>query len=218
MRYLDDQGRLQEVRTPQDWQRRRREILQGMQLAMGTLPDRAHLPPLDMRVTARAKGDGFTRLSISYALGSGSVGRRVPAYLLIPDSTSDKRFPAMLALHQTTPTGKAEVIGLGKPNMAYGLELARRGYVVLCPDYPSFGDYACDFSDPAFASGTMLGIAGHMRSGSAAIPSAGRSRSYRRHRPLAGRAQRHVPGGVRSAHQSRRRKLRLDPLCRLLRR
>ena len=47
--------------------------------------------------------------------------------------------------------------------MAYGLELARRGYVVLCPDYPSFGDYPCDFKDPAYVSGTMLGIFGHMR-------------------------------------------------------
>lgn len=164
MSYVDDQGRQHPVETPNDWQHRRREILEGMQLVMGKLPDRAHLPPLDMKVLERVKGDGFERLSITYVLGAGRDDRRVPAYLLIPDSaTSGKRLPAILALHQTTPIGKAEVIGMGKPNMVYGLELARRGYVVLCPDYPSFGDYACDFSDPAFVSGTMLGIAGHMR-------------------------------------------------------
>ena len=131
---------------------------------MGKLPDQSHLPPLDMQTMERVKGEGFTRIAISYALGCGREGRRIPAYLLIPnDASTTNRLPAMLALHQTTPMGKAEVIGLGKANLAYGLELARRGYVVLCPDYPSFGGYACDFSDPAFASGTMLGIAGHMR-------------------------------------------------------
>jgi pimeloyl-ACP methyl ester carboxylesterase len=164
MSYLDGHGLEQSVLTPADWARRRREILDGMQEAMGRLPDRSHLPPLEMQVKERAKGDGFARLSISYVLGSGRAGQRVPAFLLIPDAAPNgKRLPAMLALHQTTPMGKAEVVGLGKPNMAYGAELARRGYVVLCPDYPSFGDYACDFSDPAFVSGTMLGIAGHMR-------------------------------------------------------
>lgn len=164
MSYLDEQGDEHPVKTPAAWGRRRSEILDGMQLAMGKLPDRSHLPPLDMKVTAKVKGDGFTRLTLSYVLDAGHEEQRIPAYLLIPEPVpSGKRSPAMLALHQTTPIAKAEVIGLGKPNMAYGLELARRGYVVLCPDYPSFGEYACDFSDPAFVSGTMLGIAGHMR-------------------------------------------------------
>jgi dienelactone hydrolase len=162
--FRDDQGREQPVRTKEDWEHRRGEILDGMQEAMGKLPDRSRLPPLEMQIKERVKGDGFERLSISYALGSGRAGQRLPAFLLIPDRDANgKRLPAMLALHQTTPMGKAEAVGLGKPNMAYGAELARRGNVVLCPDYPSFGDYACDFSDPAFVSGTMLGIAGHMR-------------------------------------------------------
>ena len=164
MSYVDEHGLECSVRTPADWHRRRQQILNGMQEAMGKLPDRSHLPPLEMQVKERAEGDGFERLAISYVLGSGRAGQRVPAFLLIPDAAAHgKHLPAMLALHQTTPMGKAEVAGLGKPNMAYGAELARRGYVVLCPDYPSFGDYACDFSDPAFVSGTMLGIAGHMR-------------------------------------------------------
>ena len=46
---------------------------------------------------------------------------------------------------------------------AYGRELAKRGYVVLAPDYPSFGDYPYDFSADAYASGTMKGIFNHMR-------------------------------------------------------
>lgn len=158
------QGGEQPVRSKEDWQRRRRQILDGMQAAMGKLPDRSHLPPLDMQIKERVKGEGFARLAISYALGAGRAGRRVPAYLLVPDKASaQNRLPAMLALHPTSPIGKGEVVGLGQPHSRYGIELAQRGYVVLCPDYPSFGDYSCDFSDPAFVSGTMIGIAGHMR-------------------------------------------------------
>jgi dienelactone hydrolase len=161
--YLDAQGREHPVKTPKDWAIRRKEVLEGMQAAMGPLPDRSDLPPIDMKVTAEVKGDGFKRLTISYALGAGRGERRVPAYLFLPDASAGKRLPAIIALHPTSTIGKGEAAGLGKPHGRYGIELAQRGYVVLCPDYPSFGDYACDFSDPAFASGTMLGIAGHMR-------------------------------------------------------
>lgn len=164
MNYLDAQGHPHPVKTPEDWAIRRKQILEGMEAAMGPLPDRNHLPPLDMKVTGEVKGEGFKRLTISYALGAGRGERRVPAYLFIPDATAaGKRLPAILALHPTSKIGKGEAAGLGQEHGRYGIELAQRGYVVLCPDYPSFGDYACDFSDPAFASGTMLGIAGHMR-------------------------------------------------------
>jgi dienelactone hydrolase len=164
LNYLDAQGHEHPVRTPEDWAIRRKEILEGMQAAMGPLPDRSHLPPPDMKVTSEVKGEGFKRLTISYVLGAGRGERRVPAYLLIPDAAvAGKRLPAIIALHPTSKIGKGECAGLGQPHGRYGIELAQRGDVVLCPDYPSFGDYACDFSDPAFASGTMLGIAGHMR-------------------------------------------------------
>jgi hypothetical protein len=74
-------------------------------------------------------------------------GDRVPAYLFLPAApTPGRRGPAMLALHQTTGIGKGEPAGLGgRPNLHYALELAQRGYVVLAPDYPSFGDYQYDF-------------------------------------------------------------------------
>ena len=162
LHFTDDQGRKQPVQTAADWTHRSEQILIGMQAAMGSLPDRAHLPPLDMKITDQTTADGVRRLTISYRLGVGE--RRVRAYLIIPAGPADQaKRPAIIALHPTSKIGKAEVVGLGKENNRYGLELAQRAYIVLCPDYPSFGDYACDFSDPAFVSGTMLGIAGHMR-------------------------------------------------------
>jgi pimeloyl-ACP methyl ester carboxylesterase len=49
-------------------------------------------------------------------------------------------------------------------NRAVARELAERGYVVLAPDYPSFGDQSAhDFDRDGFESGTMLGIWNHIR-------------------------------------------------------
>jgi pimeloyl-ACP methyl ester carboxylesterase len=75
---------------------------------------------------------------------------------------------AMLVLHQTSPQGKLNVgPETNKPNLASAAELVRRGYVVLAPDYPSFGDYKFDFAAMyargKFGSGTMKGIFNHVR-------------------------------------------------------
>jgi dienelactone hydrolase len=162
MAYHDEQGREIPVRTPEDWERRRREILAGFQAAAGALPSRANLPALDIQITQELKLDGIVRQTILFTTQKDA--KRVPAYLFIPTAvTPAEKLPAIVALHPTSTLGKAEIAGAGKPNREYGLELARRGYVVICPDYPSFGDYPCDFSDPQYTSGTMLGIFNHMR-------------------------------------------------------
>lgn len=158
--YRDSQGRDQPVKTVADWAIRRRQVVQGLEAAMGPLPDRANLPPLDVQITERNEGDGFTRLKLSYASGEGD---RVPAYLFLPQDLPG-RCAAILALHQTTPLGKREPAGLGgAANMHYGVELAHRGYVVLAPDYPSLGEYSYDFRRSKYASGSMKGIVNHMR-------------------------------------------------------
>jgi pimeloyl-ACP methyl ester carboxylesterase len=160
--YSTPEGQERPVRTVEDWAIRRRQILAGMELAMGQLPDRSKLTPLDVKVIERVERDSFVRLSITYLAEESD---RVPAYLLLPkDRPAGRRVPAILALHQTTPLGKKEVAGEGgNPNLAYAKELARRGYVVLAPDYPSFGDYPYDFRKSKYASGTMKGIFNHMR-------------------------------------------------------
>ena len=160
--YIDEKGNEQPVRTPNDWEHRRQHILLGMQDAMGKLPDRTQLPALDVRELERFGGDGYTRLKISFVAEEGD---RVPAYLYIPTPRkSHQRLPAILALHPTSLVGKGVVAGLStKPNRSYALELAKRGYVVIAPDYPSFGDYSYDFDVDNYISGTMKGIFNHMR-------------------------------------------------------
>jgi pimeloyl-ACP methyl ester carboxylesterase len=159
--YRDEDGRMLEVRTVRDWERRREDILRGMQEAMGKLPDRRNLPALDLKIGETMPSEKFTRLTISFVVDREE---RIPAILFLPKMQPEaKKLPGILALHQTAKLGKRETEGEGKPNMTYGLELTGRGYVVLCPDYPSFGDYPCDFKDPRFASGTIKGIFNHMR-------------------------------------------------------
>jgi hypothetical protein len=157
--YRDAGGAQHPVRGPADWAIRRGHILRGMEAAMGPLPDRSRRGPPEWNVAERVAGDGFMRLKVWYA---AEPGDRVPAYLLLPAAPpghlAAERRPAMLALHQTTAIGKGEVVGLGG-----GRELAQRGYVVLAPDYPSFGDYAYDFHNRRYVSGSMKGIFNHMR-------------------------------------------------------
>jgi putative membrane-bound dehydrogenase-like protein len=163
--YRDADGRERPVTTREDWLTRRKHILAGMEQAMGPLPDLSKPPPLDVRVDEKStfQGEGYTRLSLTYAAEEGD---RVPAYLYLPAGRPhDELRPGILALHPTGPAGKGIVDGAGPlPNRGYGKELAQRGYVVLAPDYPSFGDYKeYNFLADRYVSGTMKGIVNHMR-------------------------------------------------------
>ena len=163
LEYIGENGKLKPVETPADWQQRRKQILEGMQLAMGELPDRNNSVDLDIKIIDEVKGKGFIRQSITFA---SEPGDRIPALLYIPTNVKkNKKMPAMLALHPTGPKGKLIVAGEGPlDNRQYGLELAQRGYVVICPDFLSFGDYAdYDFEADNYVSGTMKGIFNHMR-------------------------------------------------------
>jgi len=129
LEYTSD-GELKTVTTPEDWSKRRKQILEGMQLAMGDLPDRSNLVDLDIKVLNEIQGNGFIRKSITFASESGD---RIPALLYLPSGyKKEKKLPAMLALHPTGPLGKLIVAGEGPlDNRQYGLELAQRGYVVF---------------------------------------------------------------------------------------
>jgi dienelactone hydrolase len=72
-------------------------------------------------------------------------GERIDAWLLRPRADPPAGgWPAILALHQHKGQfylGKSEPAGLSADTgQHYGLELCRRGYVVLCPDHLCFED------------------------------------------------------------------------------
>lgn len=155
------------IKVPEDiagpGRKERQQILRNMEKVMGKLPKRYNLPPLDIRVSDSLKKDTYTRYTINFTVAESE---RVPAYLYIPfQKGTPERLPAMLVLHGTDPLGKGVVDGQGdKPNRAYARELAQRGYVVIAPDYPSFGDMKDhNFETDRYKSATMQGIFNHMR-------------------------------------------------------
>jgi dienelactone hydrolase len=114
---------------------RRDAILQRL----GRFPDRVRLAAAFG--PARDMGD-HTRTLVSYDV---EAGERIDAWLLRPRGESPPGgWPAILALHQHAGQyylGKAEPAGLSADSMYhYGLDMCRRGYVVLCPDHLCFED------------------------------------------------------------------------------
>ena len=160
--FLDARGAKHTISTIADWETRRAHILANMQLAMGPLPDRKHLPPLEMRQLDNVMLGSVSRRKIEYVTEPGYSLR---AYLFIPQSQDVRKMPAILSLHQTVKIGKEEPAGLGgNPNLHYALHLAQRGYVTLAPDYPSFGEREYDFeANRGYVSGTMKAICDNMR-------------------------------------------------------
>ena len=157
--YKDAGGNEKTVKSAKDWNKRRNQILEGMQQVMGPLPDVSKKVPLDLQIIEETQIDGVRRIKISFATEKND---RVPAYLLIPLAIKG-RVPGILCLHQTIKIGKEEPAGLGgSPNLNYALELAKRGYVTLAPDYPNFGEYSFDPYKNGYLSATMKGIWNHM--------------------------------------------------------
>lgn len=161
--YVDDSGEVRPVTSIDEWSRRREQIIDGMEAAMGPLPSREDLPALDVEVKETFETDEYVRQTISFV---SEPGDRTPAFLYIPRGASaEDRRPGIIALHPTGEPGKQIVDGLpDRPNRGYAAELAARGYVVIAPDYMPYGDYAgYDFESDRYESGSMKGIWNHMR-------------------------------------------------------
>jgi predicted esterase len=164
MHYRDSSGSLKPVKTKADWNIKRSQIIEGMELAMGKLPDRSNLPPFDMQVTEKKKFGNYTRMTVNFVAAENEA--RVTAYLYVPDMNGkEKKRPAMVVLHGTGDAGKKLVdVENAAANRGQASELASRGYVVIAPDYPSMGeqkDY--DFANDRYESGTMKSVFNTMR-------------------------------------------------------
>src|SRR6476620_4334887 len=64
--YLDSHGEKRPVTTPEEWAIKRKQILEGMQKAMGSLPGLSGLPPMDIAINERLKQHNYTRTAINY--------------------------------------------------------------------------------------------------------------------------------------------------------
>ena len=130
---------------------------------MGRLPTSEKRCPLDAQITEEVDCGDYVRRSVSYHSEPGS---RVPAFLLIPKRALKEGTisPAVLALHQTHSAGQKVVVGLGNStNDEYGVELVRRGFVVLAPPYTMLANYWPDLKAQGYQSGTMKSIWDNIR-------------------------------------------------------
>ncbi|MCC6484920.1 MAG: alpha/beta fold hydrolase [Armatimonadetes bacterium] len=106
-------------------------------------------------ILALQKFDGELEVEVKSQESDGAISRKLicirvgeaewmGAYLLEPDVGKPVKRPGILAIHQhggDFSLGKSEPAGLSA-NRAfhYGLDLAKRGFVVLCPDLLAFED------------------------------------------------------------------------------
>lgn len=137
-------------------------IRDRMEAVMGPLPCLTSLPPMDIQYKDSLRTARYTRYNIIFTVAKNED---LPAYLYFPIDTRQDKHPAMLVLHSTGELGKGIVDGQGGlQNRALAKELVERGYVVIAPDYPGFGDLKnYDFENDRYQSGTMKGIFNHIR-------------------------------------------------------
>jgi dienelactone hydrolase len=126
-----------EAGAAEAWGQRRAEIEAAWREYVGEIP-----APVDPQpeILETVREPNHVRVHLRYATGFGD---KVTAYLLIPgdDPSPQSPLPAILALHPTHASGKADVASSeARANRAYGLELAARGYVVLAPDTITAGE------------------------------------------------------------------------------
>lgn len=159
--YPDANGNpVRPIKTKSDWEKRRALIQKNIALVMGKLQKLDPAVPLAMEVLETKKEEYGTRQKIRYQ--TDHADHWVHAHLFQPSKPGKQA--AILCLHQTNNVGKDEPAGLGgKPSLHYAMELAQQGFVTLAPDYPSFGEYQYEFTDPRYISGSLKAVFDNIR-------------------------------------------------------
>lgn len=103
---------------------------------LGIFPEKAELNIKEIETVDKST---YIQKLIEYNV---EKNERVKSYLLIPKNI--KKAPGILAIHQhhgNWDVGKSEVVGLtGDIMYSYGVDLVKRGYVVIVPDIICFED------------------------------------------------------------------------------
>lgn len=119
------------------WEAKRQQIASTILQILGTPADLKPLP-IEVQELGSEELDGYTRRHLKIKTEPDDW---IPAYLLVPKQLSGARVPAMLCLHQTVAQGKEEPCGIkGDPELAFAVELVKRGYVCIAPDVIGFGE------------------------------------------------------------------------------
>src|SRR6185437_9547170 len=113
---------------------------------LGTLSDAPPITPRHETLGRKYDAGKFSMQRHRYSLTDEEWGY---AWLLVPHKIATSDNAAVLALHQTTCSGKSEVVGLDitpadnpddTAGVTYAAELAERGFITLAPDAIAFGE------------------------------------------------------------------------------
>lgn len=127
----------------EDWRRSARETLSRL---LGL--DRMEWSPLDAQVVERVEAaPGIMREKVLLTVEPETI---MPVYILIPQRAAGGQADCFLALPGHQGGGKFSVAGcveipavrdaIARYNYDYGMQLARLGYVAVCPDCRGFGE------------------------------------------------------------------------------
>lgn len=116
------------VKTPEDWQKRRAEILAAWQALMGYWPPLIAKP--EIQYLEETKRDGMAQHKVTVEIAPNR--QTVAGYLLVPEG--DGPFPAVLVVYYDAEAG----VGLGREMRDFGYQLAKRGFVALSIGTPEF--------------------------------------------------------------------------------
>ena len=158
-------------KTKTDFERWHSELKVKLLELLGNFPEKVPLEP--DKLGEEDCGD-FIREKYTIAT---EKHMRLPLYLLKPKNISSRqRLPAILCCHGHGPYGKDAVAGvtfghsereknIRDLNYNYGEQMAKRGYITVCPDFRPFGERVAytephgnlDKCDIYFIKGLLLG-------------------------------------------------------------
>ncbi len=121
--------------TKTEWKEWRRKFKRNIARYLGPKPDAV---PLEVEILEKIRRDGYTREKIIFNPDAFSS---IPAYVLIPDSANaDTPVPAVLCAHGHG-VGKDGAVGIVDDyQKQYAVELAKKGFVTIAPDWRCFGE------------------------------------------------------------------------------
>lgn len=115
-----------------EWQRKFRRNIRRY---LGPRPEPI---PLEVETLERVQQDGYTREKLIFNPDAFSS---IPAYVLVPDDVSaEEPAPAVLCAHGHG-VGKDGAVGIVEDyQKQYAVELAKKGFVTMAPDWRCFGE------------------------------------------------------------------------------
>lgn len=122
------------VKTPVDWARRRKAILDYWRGVIGSWPSLIDKPVIEYK--SKERRGNFMQHHVSVEIAPDK--QMVDGYILVPDG--DGPFPAVLVVYYDAETG----VGLGKDYRDFALQLTRRGFVTMSIGTPEF----CSLNPP----------------------------------------------------------------------